>query len=105
MRQPTKRGPDVVCIFKDSLGNVCGDYDYGECDTAQKLFDVACVAGIAQIEPPATRLLNVQFDRGGEGRIRPDNDGDFERVFIGELTKLVGEGKNRELQVTISPYL
>lgn len=66
-RKLKKEGPNVTCIFRDKDGNEKGIYPYDECDTAQKLCDVACVAQIAQIEPPATRLLKISFDGGGEG--------------------------------------
>ena len=104
--EPTKKGLDLSVSFQDSSGEVRGTYPYDECNTAQKLFDVACVAQIAQIEPPATRLLKVKFDRGGEGRIRPDNEQDFRNVFEAELKKLVpGALGGSEFKVTISPYL
>ena len=106
IREPTKKGPNLAVSFQDSSGEVRGTYPYDECDTAQKLFDVACVAQIAQIEHPATRLLKVQFDGGGEGRIRPDNEQDFQNIFEAELKKLVnGAGGELEYRVTISPYL
>lgn len=102
----TEKGLDLSVSFQDSSGELRGTYPYDECNTAQKLFDVACVAQIAQIEPPATRLLKVKFDEGGEGRIRPDNEQDFRNVFEAELKKLVtGALGGGEFKVTISPYL
>ncbi|KAK5954216.1 hypothetical protein OHC33_004789 [Knufia fluminis] len=104
VREPTRKGPNLAVVFQDSSGEVRGTYPYDECDTAQKLFDVACVAQIAQIEPPATRLLKIQFDGGGEGRIRPDNEQDFENVFEAELKKLIDGDKGRkEFRVTVTP--
>lgn len=106
VREPRKKGPNLSVSFQDSSGEVRGTFTYEECDTAQKLFDVACVAQIAQIEPPATRLLKIKFSGGGEGRLRPDNEQDFQIVFEAELKKLVtGALGGSEFHVTISPYL
>lgn len=57
VREPRKKGPNLSVSFQDSSGEVRGTYPYDECDTAQKLFDVACVAQIAQIEPPSNTTL------------------------------------------------
>lgn len=73
VREPQLKGPPLTIVFKDSSGSIQGSYPYHECNTAEKLFDVACVTRIAQIEPPATRLLKVEFEGGGNGCIRPDS--------------------------------
>lgn len=106
VKEPLSDGPEVSCVFQDGNGGPAGTFTYHECDTAQKLFDVACVAGIAQIEPPATRLLKVQFEGGGGGRVRPDNDNDYHNVFQKELDKLTKGGKDKgPFTVYVSPYL
>lgn len=97
---------DVTCVFKDKVGVVKGVYTFDECDTAQKLFDVACVAQIAQVEPPATRLLKIDFEGGGEGRVRPDNDKDYDHLFQTELKRLADNVRRvAAVKVIISPYL
>lgn len=102
-----KKRLDMKCVFEDRLGKVRGVFPYEECDTAQKLFEVACVTEIAQIEPPATRLLKVQFDSGGVSRrIRPDNNNDFDNVFQAELKEHIDSIRNvSAFRVVISPYL
>ena len=72
-QEPVTKGLNLIDVFRDRDGNDREAYPYDECDTAQRLFDVACVAQIAQIQPPATWLLKISFDGGGEGRLRPDN--------------------------------
>ncbi|KAK5106565.1 hypothetical protein LTS08_000685 [Lithohypha guttulata] len=106
LQYQTPGATNVTCIFQDRSGQICGSYPYEECDTAQKLFDVACVAQIAQIEPPATRLLKVRFEGGAEGRMRPDNQKDYESVFEAEFNKLLqGRGSRGGFKAFISPYL
>lgn len=105
-REPVKKGPNLTCVFQDKAGTDQEAYPYDECDTAQKLFDVACVDKIAHIEPPPTRLLKISFDGGGEGRLRPDNQNDFTNIFEAELNKLISKGSGASVwTVAISPYL
>lgn len=105
VREPQFEETPLTVVFKDSSGHIQGSYPYRECDTAEKLFDVACVARIAQIEPPATRLLKVEFEGGGDGCIRPDSASDYEKVFKAELQKLMESAPSTaELKVTIRPY-
>lgn len=105
MREPQRRCPPLTVVFKNGSGDIEGSYPYDECDTAEKLFDVACVTRIAQIEPPATRLLKVEFDGGSYGCIRPDSANDFEKIFMGELKKLTDARSSKgEMKVTISAY-
>lgn len=97
--------PPLTVIFKDSSGTIQGSYPYNECNTAEKLFDVACVSRIAQIEPPATRLLKVEFEGGGDGCIRPDNVSDYKNVFKAGLERLTDAvPSSTELKVTVRPY-
>lgn len=98
---------DLKCVFEDKSGKVRGIFPYEECNTAQKLFDVACVTDIAQIEPPATRLLKIQLDSGGiSRRIRPDNENDFKNVFQTELREHIDNVRNvSAVRVIVSPYL
>lgn len=105
VREPQRKGPPLAVVFRDNFGKIEGSYPYHECDTAEKLFDVACVTRIARIEPPATRLSKVEFEGGGNGCIRPDSASDFEKVFQAELKKLKDAVPNTsKLKVTISPY-
>lgn len=92
-------------VFNNSSGEIEGSHPCDKCDTAEKLFDVACVARIAQIKPPATRLLEIEFDGGGYGCIQSDSANDFEEIFKGELKKLIDARSSKaEMKLTVSAY-
>lgn len=105
VREPQMKEPPLTVVLKDSSGTIQGSYPYDECNTAEKLFDVACVSRIALIEPPSTRLLKVEFEGGVDGCIRPDNVGDYDKVFKAELKRLMDAvPSTTELKVTVRPY-
>lgn len=91
--------------FKNKGGGIEGLYSYDECDTAEKFLDVACVIQTAQIEPSATRLLNIQCAVAGYGIARPDSTEGFDKVFGKEL-KILMEAKPRKsnAEVTVTAY-
>lgn len=103
--EPQMKDPPLTAVFKDGSGTIQGSYPYSECNTTEKLFDVACVSRVAQIELPATRHLKVEFEASGDGCIRPDNVSDYDKVFKAELKRLMDKvPSTTELKITVRPY-